>query len=123
MREHLDDYGSFLGRDFDVYLQNMSLEATAGDELALRALADGLGVPITVVSGDDSSVWCVRFPPAKTKSKREILLAVSLPAKFSVIRRLSSISRIKMRIQGGLSSARTKEKVAQQGAAIEALDM
>lgn len=100
MRDNSEEYALFLGRDFEAYLANMSKNGVYGDELVLHALADRLGVPITVVSGDDSSVWCVRFPPRKTTSKREVLLAVVPNGRFSVIRRLSTISSIRMSIRG-----------------------
>lgn len=89
------EYAAALGDDYDTYLDWMSRPGVAGDELVLRALADRFGLPITVLTGDEV-IWCVRYPPRTTTSQREVFLAVVPTARFSAVRRQSTIASIRM---------------------------
>ena len=95
MRQCPDEYACFLGDDYDAYLKAMSRPGVAGDELILRALADRFGLPITVVTGDEV-IWCVRYPPRNTMTQRQVFLAVAPTARFSVVRRQSAITTLKL---------------------------
>uniref|UniRef100_A0A1D1ZP57 OTU domain-containing protein n=1 Tax=Auxenochlorella protothecoides TaxID=3075 RepID=A0A1D1ZP57_AUXPR len=74
MAAHPDMYARFLGADFPAYLAHMSLPATAGDELTLRAIGHHFGIHICVATGEESQ-WLLRFPPPITLSRRQLVLA------------------------------------------------
>lgn len=95
MKENPREYAHFLGKDWESYLEWISLPGVAGDELILRALADRFGLPISVVTGDEV-VWCLRYPPVQLTSRREIFLAVTPTACFSAIRRQSTLTSLKL---------------------------
>lgn len=64
---HLESILSFVRR-------HMSLPATAGDELTLRAIGHHFGIHICVATGEESQ-WLLRFPPPITLSRRQLVLA------------------------------------------------
>lgn len=112
MREDEDaraEYQTILGDDYDAYLTWMQQQGTAGDELTLRVLADRFGLPVTVITGDEV-VWCVRYPPRRCRSKREIFL-VSVPTgRFAAIRRQSAITTIRLTLTSSHEEKRVKEQ-------------
>lgn len=92
MSSNRNEYSGFLGDDYSAYLRYMSTPGAAGDELALRALADFLGVPINVVTGDEV-IWCLRYPPKQKRKDREICLAVAPAARFSLLKKQSIVTK------------------------------
>lgn len=108
MRSSPEEFAYFLGDDFDAYLAAMARPGTAADELTLRALADRLGVPITVVSGD-KYVWCVRYPPRHTLSQREVFLAVMAPASYASLRRQSALTSLRLSLSNGAEVKQARE--------------
>jgi len=103
------EYSTVLGDDYDEYVCQMAHLGTPGDELVLRALADRFGLPITVVTGDEV-VWCVRYPPRTTTTQREIFLAVVPTAKFSAVRRQSTLASIKMTFSSSPEQKKAREQ-------------
>jgi len=100
LRDNLEEHFRYLGMDFPAYLTAMAKPGVGGDELVLRALADRFGIPITVVTGDEV-IWCVRYPPRRTLSQREVFLAVAPNACFSAVRRRSAITSLKLTLSEG----------------------
>jgi hypothetical protein len=100
MRESPEEYAWFLGDDFQAYLAAMAAPGTPADELTLRALADRLGTPVTLVTGAEA-MWCVRYPPRRTLSQREVVLAAAGPGSFAAVRRQSTLSTLRKTLAGG----------------------
>ena len=85
VRSHADTYAPFLGDDLPAYLRGMARPGVPGDELMLRALCDHFGVPGNVVTAD-AFMWCLRYPPAQTRTTRELFLGFVGPASFMPVR-------------------------------------
>ncbi len=100
LRDYPEEYVGYLGADYPAYLRSMAQPGVGGDELVIRALADRCGIPVTVVTGDEV-IWCVRYPPKRTLSQREVFLAVAPNACFSTIRRRSAIASLKLTLSEG----------------------
>lgn len=100
LRDNPEEYFGYLGKDFLAYLDAMAKPGVGGDELVIRALTDRFGIPITVVTGDEV-IWCVRYPPRRTLSQREVFLAVAPNACFSAVRRRSAITSLKLTLSEG----------------------
>jgi hypothetical protein len=86
MLRRRDDYEAFLGEDFDAYVAGMATQGTWGDELALRALADALGVAVHVVTSDAGG-WYHEYRPEEGEEGKEtpppaIFLAYLAPVHY-----------------------------------------
>ena len=86
MYENMQEYAHFLGDDYASYLESLRHDEMSGDELGIRALADKFGTSISVLTGDEV-LWCLRYPPKKLKTRRELVLVATPNARFSLVQR------------------------------------
>lgn len=86
MYENMQEYAHFLGDDYASYLESMRHDEISGDELVIRALADKFGTPISILTGDEV-IWCLRYPPKRLQTRREVVLVATPNATFSLVQR------------------------------------
>eukprot|EP00193_Tetraselmis_chui_P019682 CAMPEP_0177778240 /NCGR_PEP_ID=MMETSP0491_2-20121128/15841_1 /TAXON_ID=63592 /ORGANISM="Tetraselmis chuii, Strain PLY429" /LENGTH=305 /DNA_ID=CAMNT_0019297485 /DNA_START=304 /DNA_END=1219 /DNA_ORIENTATION=- len=72
----------FLGEELDVYCEEMLMNGTWGDELTLRAAADGLGVTIHVVTSEVDN-WYMVYEPTEKQLDKEIFLSYISPIHYN----------------------------------------
>mmetsp|Transcript_17786 Transcript_17786/g.44756 ORF Transcript_17786/g.44756 Transcript_17786/m.44756 type:complete len:340 (-) Transcript_17786:91-1110(-) len=87
MKADSDFFVAFLGEDFDDYCKEMLMAGTWGDELTLRAAADGLGVTIHVVTSEAEN-WYMVYEPTKQLLKKEIFLSYVSPIHYNSLTRM-----------------------------------
>eukprot|EP00884_Botryococcus_braunii_P020391 jgi/Botrbrau1/7035/Bobra.0165s0058.1 len=86
MRSHREEFEPFLDEQFDRYLREMSRNGTWGDELTLRAISDGYGVVVNVITSEQHN-WFMRYYPTDKKLSNEIFVTYIAPVHYNAIKR------------------------------------
>lgn len=73
--------------DFDEYLFAMSKNKTWGDELTLRAAADGFGVEIHIITTEPEN-YLLTYGPVVTKLSRKLFLSYISPIHYNTVQPL-----------------------------------
>lgn len=87
MRSRREEYSVFFeGDTFEKYIREMSKSGTWGDELTLRAIADGFGCTIHLITSNESN-WYLRYDPEQggrqVHPKRHLFLSYISPIHYN----------------------------------------